>query len=183
MNAQRATPGIYGLLAEFEDTPSLVAAAAEVRRRGYVRVDGYTPFPVEGLAEALGMQRTRMPYVVLLGALIGGLAGFALQYWISVVEYPLNIGGRPLNSWPSFIPVTFEMTILGGALFAVLGMLGLNGLPRPHHPLFAIEDFARTTTDRYFLCIEAQDAQFHETSTRQVLEELGAIKVWDVPAE
>jgi hypothetical protein len=183
MNAPAASRAMYGLLAEFDDTSALVAAAHELRRRGYRRIEGYTPFPVEGLAEAVGFERTRLPLVVLIGAVLGGVAGFALQWWVSVVAYPLNIGGRPLNSWPSFVPVTFELTILGGALFAVLGMLGLNGLPRPHHPLFAMDGFERATTDGYFLCVEADDPEYHETSTRQLLEQLGAKQVWDVPAQ
>jgi len=172
---------LYGLLAEFEDSEGLLHAARALKEHGYDRWEAYTPFPVEGLAEAAGMQRTRMPLVVLIGAIIGGCCGFALQWWVSVKAYPLNIGGRPLNSWPSFIPVTFEMTILGGALFAVLGMLGLNGLPRPHHPLFGIDGFR--TGDGYYLCIQARDPNFDADRTRETLIELNAKNVWGVPQE
>src|SRR5687767_1539184 len=124
---------VHGLLAEFENTDDLIHAAQTLYQRGYRRMDAHTPFPVEGLADALGFTRTRLPLVVLIGAILGGTLGFLLQYWVAVIAYPLNVGGRPigLGTWPSFIPVTFELTILGGSLAAVLGMLGLNGLPRP----------------------------------------------------
>ena len=132
---------LFGLLAEFVDAEELVRAAARTSAEGYREVEAYAPLPVEGLAEALEFRRTRMPEVVLTGGVIGAICGFALQYYVSVVAYPLNIGGRPLMSWPSFVPVIFEMTVLFAALAAVLGMLALNGLPRPHHPLFAIGSF------------------------------------------
>lgn len=167
----------YGLLAEFADASTLIAAAESLRDEGYERMDAFTPFPVDGLAEALGFRRTRLPLVVLTGGILGGCCGFLLQWWISVVAYPLNIGGRPLNSWPAFVPVTFELTILGGALFAVFGMLGLNGLPRPHHPLFGAEGFERATLHGYFLCVEARDSLFDAEQTQRRLEELNATKV------
>ncbi|MCI0555531.1 MAG: DUF3341 domain-containing protein, partial [Anaerolineae bacterium] len=131
-------PFIYGLMAEFENLSDLVVAARRAREEGYRKMDAYTPFPVEGLAEALGFHRTRLPLLVLIGGLIGCAGGFLLQYYLSAIDYPLNIGGRPLNSWPSFIPVTFELTILVAALTAVLGMLALNGLPMPYHPVFNV---------------------------------------------
>jgi hypothetical protein len=174
--------GSFGLLAEFEDADELVAATARTTEAGYRDVEAYAPLPIEGLAEALGFRRTRMPEVVLAGGILGGLAGLALQYYTTVIAYPLNIGGRPPFSWPSFVPVVFEMTVLGAALAAVFGMLALNGLPRPHHPLFAIPSFDRVTQDRFFLCILARDPMFHEQSTRQFLEQLGASEVTDVPA-
>jgi Alternative complex III, ActD subunit len=152
-----------------------------VRTEGYRDAEAYAPFPVEGLAEALGFRRTRMPLVVLIGGIVGGLSGFALQYYCTVVAYPLNIGGRPLVSWPSWVPVIFEMTVLFAALSAVLGMLALNGLPRPHHPLFAIPSFDRASQDRFFLVILAKDPKFHPHSTRRFLEGLGAREVIDVP--
>lgn len=173
---------MYGLLAEFEEPHQLVAAAERVREEGYVYAQAYTPMPVEGLAEALGFHRTRMPLVVLIGAISGGLIGYVMQYWVAVHAYPLNIGGRPLHSWPSFIPVTFEMIVLIGALSAVLGMLALNGLPRPHHPLFAVPSFARASSDGFFLCIETRDAKFDYAATRQFLQSLGAREVVDVDA-
>ncbi|REK18913.1 MAG: DUF3341 domain-containing protein [Planctomycetota bacterium] len=169
-------------MAEFRDPEALVDGARRVREAGYRRFDAFSPMPIEGLAEAIGFTRTRMPLVVLIGGLIGAVAGYLLQYWVSVIAYPLNVGGRPLNSWPYFIPVTFETTVLVAALFGVLGMLALNGLPRPHHPLFAVEQFAHATRDGFFLCIETADARFAGDETRRLLVEAGATEVFDVPA-
>ncbi|MGH7202132.1 MAG: DUF3341 domain-containing protein [Planctomycetaceae bacterium] len=173
---------LYGLLAEFDDPDRLLLAARRARAEGYQRVDAYSPFPMEELADAIGFHRTRMPLVVLIGGIVGTVGGYALQYWVSVIEYPLNIGGRALHSWPAFIPVTFECAVLAASLFAVLGMLALNGLPRPHHPLFQVPQFDRATVDRFFLCIPAADAKFHPATTRQFLEDLQPIEVIDVPA-
>ena len=172
---------LFGLLAEFDGPQALVAAAGRVREAGYRRFEAYSPFPVHGLAEAIGFNKTWLPMLVLIGGAVGCGAGYLLQYWVSAVAYPLNIGGRPLNSWPSFVPVTFEMTILFASLAAVLGMLALNGLPRPHHPLFGIERFDRTTRDGFFLCILARDPQFDERTTRDFLSSLHAKEVIDVP--
>ena len=171
----------FGLLAEFVEPDELVAAAARVYQQGSREFEAYSPMPVEGLAEAVGFPRSRMPLVVLIGGVVGCLIGYGMQYWISVIDYPLNIGGRPLNSWPSFVPVIFEMTVLVGALFAVLGMLAMNGLPRPHHPLFGVPQFDRATQDRFFLCILSRDPLFHERTTREFLPRLGAKEVIDVP--
>jgi Protein of unknown function (DUF3341) len=173
-------PRIYGLLAEFEKPEQLVAAAHRAREAGYRRMDAYTPFPVEGLAEALGRRHTYVPLITLIGGLAGGSGGFALQYWVSKISYPINVGGRPFNSWPAFIPVTFEMTILGAALSAVLGMLALNGLPMPYHPLFNEPRFALASRDRFFLCVEARDRRFDRTETRRLLETLTTRAVMEV---
>jgi hypothetical protein len=166
------TAPIYGMLAEFETPEDLLEAVRRARSVGYRRMDAYTPFPIEHLAEELGFHHTYLPLIVLIGGVLGCVAGFGLQYWISVIDYPMNIGGRPLNSWPAFIPVTFETTILTAALFAVLGMLGLNGLPRPFHPLFNSSRFALATRNRFFLCIEAIDRKFDREATSKFLEDL-----------
>src|ERR1019366_6810536 len=130
-NGMTARPPIYGLLAEFADAQALVAATRRAHDAGFRHMDAYSPFPIEGLAEALGFRKTRLPLIVLIGAVLGGLSGYLLQYWTAVIDYPINVGGRPLHSWPSFMIVTFELTILGASIFAVLGMLALNGLPMP----------------------------------------------------
>jgi hypothetical protein len=163
---------IYGLMAEFHSPETLIHAAEQARRQGFKRMDAYTPFPVEGLAEALGLGRTRVPMIVLIGGIIGCLGGFFLQYWLAVVDYPLNVGGRPLNSWPAFIPVTFEMTILCASLSAFLGVLALNGLPMPYHPVFNVERFGLASRDRFFLCIEAADPIFDRDGTWKFLQSL-----------
>lgn len=171
---------IYGIVGEFDNADDLLEATRRARAQGYVRMDAYTPFPVEGLAEALGFHRTRLPLLVLLGGILGGGGGFFLQYWIAAIDYPLNVGGRPFNSWPAFIPVTFELTILVAALVAVLGMLALNGLPMPYHPLFNVPAFERVTRNGFFLCIEATDPRFDREAIRRFLEEMKAREVCDV---
>jgi len=172
---------LYGLMAEFNDTTSIVAAARKAYAAGYRRMDGHTPFPIEELAEALGYRtRGRLPKLVFAGGLTGCVAGFGLQYWCSVFAYPLNIGGKPLNSWPSFIPITFEVTILLASLAAVLGMLGLNGLPRPYHPVFNVPEFRLASRDHFFLCIEAKDPNFDREATRKFLEGLSPGHVYEV---
>ena len=143
-------------------------------------MDAYTPFPVEGLSEAIGFHKTRVPLIVLVGGIIGCVGGFLLQYWVAVIDYPLNVGGRPLNSWPSFIPVTFELTILFAALSAFLGVLALNGLPMPYHPVFNVEQFQLASRNRFFLCIEAADPRFDRDATRRFLEAMGPQGVYDV---
>jgi hypothetical protein len=165
-------PRLYGLLAEFADPESLVKATNKAYEAGYRKMDAFSPFPIEELTEALRIKSTRLPFVVLLGGLIGGLGGYLLQWWASVVYYPLVIAGKPLHSWPMFIPVTFELTVLGASLAAVLGMLAFNGLPMPHHPLFDVERFAMASRDRFFLCIQSLDAQFDEVKTKEFLEGL-----------
>jgi hypothetical protein len=172
---------LYGLVAEFRSAEELVHAAKAARQAGYRRLDAYSPLLIEELPHALDLSKTRLPAVVLCGGLIGGAFGYGFQYWVSAIEYPLNVGGRPLHSWPSFIPVTFELAILGAALAAVVGMLLLNGLPRPHHPLFGVPAFARATQDRFFLCIESADPQFDIARTRRFLESLAVESVHEVP--
>jgi hypothetical protein len=173
----RRRPPIYGLLAEFDNPTELVAAARHVREAGYRKIDAYTPFPIEELAEALHIHDRRLPLIVLLGGITGGAGGYLLQYWCSVIAYPINVGGRPLHSWPAFIPITFETTILIAAISAVLGMLALNGLPMPYHPLFNVPRFALASRDQFFLCIEADDPIFDIEQTRRFLEELRPLAV------
>jgi hypothetical protein len=175
-----ARPIIYGLIAEFEDPNSLVVAAHRARQRGFVHMDAYSPFPIEELHEALGTHHTRLPLIVLCGGLVGCLGGFLLQYWVSAIAYPINVGGKPYLSWPAFIPVTFECTILAAALSAVLGMLALNGLPMPYHPVFNVSRFALASRNRFFLCIEASDTKFGLEETRRFLETLGPREVTTV---
>lgn len=183
METQDKELKLYGLIAEFDNTDDLVAAAVKVRDAGYVKTDAYAPFPVHGLSEALGVQRTILPWIVLAGGLLGGFGGFMLQYWVSVIEYPMNIGGRPYFSWPSFVPIIFECTILGAGVTTLLGMLGLNGLPQPYHPVFNAQNFERASEDGYFLCVEAADEKFDLQATRSLLEESGPKQVTEVKAE
>ncbi len=172
----------YGLLAEFRTEQEILAAARGARQAGYRKMDAYTPLPVHGLAEELGFTKTRLPAIVLGGGLLGLLGGYALQYWTTVIDYPLNIGGRPLHSWPAFIPITFETTILLAALATVLGMLALNGLPMPYHPVFNVKRFKLATRNRFFLCIEAADPLYERDRTRRFLESLGAHGIHEVEA-
>lgn len=172
---------LYGLVAEFQDADALSAAARETYTAGYRQIEACSPFPVHGLAEAIGSHSTELPSLVLGGGIAGLVAGFGLQFWASVVAYPLNIGGRPMNSWPSFLPVTFELTVLVAALAAVLGMLALNRLPQPWHPLFGVDRFERATQDRFFLVIEASDPLFHRETTMQFLETQQPTGVYEVP--
>jgi hypothetical protein len=175
---------LYGFLAEFDSPEALRECIRRARKEGYGKMDAYTPYPVEGLAEELGVRHSRVPAIVFVFGLIGALTGIVMQYYSAVYGYPLNIGGRPLNSWPSFVIVTFELTILFAGLSAVFGMLALNGLPKPHHPLFNEPRFDRVTQDGFFFCIEAQDAKFDRDSTWKFLESLkpeGVYAVHDLP--
>ena len=165
-------PPIHGILAEFSDAGELVQAIRRAREEGYRDMDAYTPYPIEEVAEELGIHGNRLPLIVLIGGIVGLICGYALQYWVAVIAYPLNVGGRPLNSIPSFIPVTFECTILFAAFAAVFGMLALNGLPMPYHPVFHSPRFAQATRDRFFLCIEATDPRFDREGTRRFIERL-----------
>jgi len=171
---------LHGVLAEFVTAEQLVEAARRTREEGYREIDAYSPFPVEGLDDALGFHRTGVPAAVFIGGALGAVGGYALQYWTSAVDYPLNVGGRPLNSIPAWIVIMFELTILLASLFAVLGMLGLNRLPEPYHPVFNVPEFARATSDRFFLCIEADDPRARRADPRGFLESLHPEKVWDV---
>lgn len=181
-NPQSSVPRerLYGLMAEFDEPTTIVVAARRAHEEGYRQMDAYSPFPIEELTEAIGFTHTKLPLIVLIGGIVGCLGGFTLCYWVSTIAYPLNIGGRPLNSWPAFIPVTFECTILLAALAAVFGMLALNGLPHPYHPVFNVPGFEEVTSNRFFLCIEARDPRFHEDATREFLQQLGARRVSDV---
>jgi Protein of unknown function (DUF3341) len=173
---------LYGLLAEFETPEALLEAAQKTSAEGYKRIDAFTPMPVEGLAEAVGFHRTSLPLVVLIGGILGGLAGFLMQYYANVSSYPLNVAGKPYNSWPAFIPITFELTILGASIFCVFGMLAMNGLPAPYHPVFNAERFALATRDRFFLLIKARDSKFDAAKTKQFLASLKAREVSEVEA-
>ena len=176
----KVRPPIYGLMAEFADPASVVAAAHKVREAGYRKVDAFSPYPMEELSEALDFHHSKLPMLVLIGGVCGLVGGYLLQYWVSVVEYPLNIGGRPFHSWVAFIPPTFETTILLAALTAVFGMLALNGLPEPYHPVFNVPRFALASKDRFFICIEADDPKFDHDETWRFLVSLGPKVVSDV---
>ncbi len=173
-------PRLYGLMAEFDNPADLLAAARAAYAEGYRKMDAYSPMPVHGLAEALGFRRNRLPLIVLLGGLVGCVTAFGMLWAIETIIYPLNVGGRPFNSWPAFIPITFETTILFAALAAVLGMLALNGLPQPYHPVFNAPRFALATHNRFFLCIEAADPKFDLQATRRFLESLHSREVVEV---
>jgi Protein of unknown function (DUF3341) len=180
MSSDAHAPTFYGLMAEFETPDALVTATEKARLAGYRQMDAYSPIPIEELNEALGLKRTRLPRLVFLGGLLGGLGGYGLEYWSQAITYPMNIGGRPYNSWPHFIPVTFETTVLGAALTAFVGMWALNKLPQPYHPVFNVPAFVRASTDRFFLCIEAGDPRFDLDATRRFLEGLHPVGVSEV---
>lgn len=171
---------IYGVMGEFETPEKLIHAVEKAREAGYRRFEAFSPFPVEGLSEAMGLKRNLVPLITLIGGLTGGMGGFGFQYWVAAITYPLNIGGRPFNSWPAFIPVTFELTILGASLAAVFGMLALNGLPQPHHPVFNVHRFSHASADRFFVCIESRDPKFQLAETARFLQGLEAHHVSEV---
>ena len=174
-------PVIYGLLAEFGQAEEVVAAANRTREAGYLRAEAYVPFPVHGLPEALGQHHTKVPAIVFGCGVLGACLGFGMCYYANVISYPWNIGGRPPNSWPAWIPITFELMVLCASFGAVLGMLGLNGLPQPYHPVFNAPNFSLASKNRFFLCVEAKDPKFDPEQTRRFLEELKPISVVEVP--
>jgi len=171
---------LFGLLAEFDSADKLVRATRAAYAAGFRAMDAYSPFPVEGLSEALGSHTSAIPLIGLFGGTAGALTGVTLQYWIHVLALPINVGGRPLDSWPSFLPVTFELAVLFSALSMVAGLLILNRLPEPYHPVFNVAAFARASRDRFFLCVEARDPSFRREDTRRFLEQHGASEVADV---
>ena len=171
---------IYGVIAEFDSPTALVAAARAAREKGYRKLDAYSPFPIEELSDALHLHHNKLPLIVLIGGIVGGTLGYLLQYWVTVVSYPINVGGRPLHSWPAYIVIAFEMTILLASLSAVLGLLGLCGLPMPYHPTFNVPRFALASRNRFFLCIEATDPLFDHDGTCQFLETLEPREVSEV---
>lgn len=174
-------PNIFGLLAEFDKVENVVAAARRTYNAGYRRIDAYSPFPVEELAEAIGFHNNGVALVTLVGGLLGGTGAFMLQWWINTINFPVNVGGRPYNSWPAFIIVTFEMTILFAGLSAVFGMLTMNGLPQPYHPLFNAPRFSRATRDRFFVVILSSDPKYDPIETRAFLEGLSPDSISEVP--
>jgi hypothetical protein len=180
MSSQDSGGRLYGLMAEFDTPTALIAAAEKSRAAGYKKLDAYAPYPIEELVHALGQHHSKLPMMVLGGGIVGCIAGLALQVYVNAIAYSLNIGGKPVLSWPAFVPATFETTILFASLTAVLGMLALNGLPTPYHPVFNVPRFSAASKDRYFLCIEAVDPRFHEVGTRQFLQGLGPTEVSDV---
>ncbi len=164
---------IYGLLAEFSTPGALVEGTRKARvEGGYSKMEAHSPYPVEDLHEAIGFRKNPLPLMVLAAGILGGLSGFAMEYYSAVIDYPINVGGKPLNSWPAFIPVTFELTVLSAALTAVFGMILLNGLPMPYHPLFNVPEFARASSDRFFLFVRWDDPKFDLQETRPFLDQL-----------
>jgi Protein of unknown function (DUF3341) len=182
MHPEPATPAVYGLMAEFEDANALTEAAKRTYAAGYRKMDAYSPFPIEPVWEAMGMHERPVSFFVLCGGIVGMIGGFGLCYWVSTIAYPLNVGGRPFNSWPSFIPVTFELTVLIASFAAVISMLALNGLPMPYHPVFNVPSFLRASQDRFFLSIEAADPKFDRTATHDFLKSLKPKEINEVPA-
>ena len=171
---------VFGLAAEFKNPDDLLRASEQAYARGYRKMDAFAPFAVEGLPEALG-KRTRLPLLVLIGGIIGGTSGYYMQWYANVVSYPINIGGRPIHSWPAFIPITFELAVLCAGLVAFVGALASSGLPRPYHPMFNLPEFERASQDRFFLCIEADDPIFDAKKTREFLQGLNPLTIAEVP--
>lgn len=179
MNPTASAP-LHGIMAEFAHPNAVINAARRAHADGYRHMDAYTPLPIDGLAETLGQRQNPLPLIVLIGGTCGGIGGYLLQWYTLAIDYPLNVGGRPFHSWPAFIPITFEMTVLCAALAGVIGLFALNRLPQPYHPVFNVPAFSRASTDRFFLCIEASDPKFNPSTTRRFLQSLSPISVNDV---
>jgi hypothetical protein len=173
--------GLYGVIGEFSDAQSLLDAANAARKAGYTDTDAFSPFPIHGLAEAVGFHKSRLSIVVLIMGILGGLGGFFMCWYANVVAYPLNIGGKPYNSWPAWIPITFECAILLAAFGAVFGMLALNGLPMPYHPVFNVRRFDQASRDKFFLVIQARDPKFKLDEVRDFFDTLNPREIVDVP--
>jgi hypothetical protein len=180
MQQTPASP-IYGLMAEFDNPTALMRAAEAAYAAGYRQMDAYSPYPIEELAEVIGFPKTRVPLIVLTGGIMGGLSAFALQYWVSAISYPLVVAGRPFNSWPAFVIPCFELTILFASLAGVFGMLALNGLPMPYHPVFNVDRFAGASRDKFFLCLEAADPMFERAESEKFLASLRPDFITEVP--
>jgi len=180
MHVSKEKTGLYGVMAEFDSAQAVVDAAKQAVAAGYTKLEAYTPFPIEELNDIIHKKRTILPKLVLAMAFAGMGTGFALQYWASTIAYPYNIGGRPLATWPAFVIPSYELTILFSALTAAIGMIALNGLPQPYHPVFNVERFTLASTDKFFLVIEAEDAHFAKDQTNTFLQGLGAKGVYDV---
>jgi len=175
-------PAVHGIVAEFDDPDVLVDAVKRTRAAGYRKFDAYSPFPIHGLAEAMEFNDVRIPWMAFFGGITGCLLGLGFQTFVAVVDYPWNVGGKPLFSWPQFIPITFEATVLCTGLCTFVSQFALNGMPRPYHPMFNARNFERATQDRFFLCIESRDPQFDPQSTASFLGELGSLDVSEVAA-
>jgi len=178
---QSETAHLYGLAASFDSPEKIVAAAKKLHDAGYRRAEAYTPFAVKGLCEALGFHRTGVPLIVFVGGLLGAIGGYFMLWYANVISYPWNIGGKPPNSWPAFVPITFEMTVLGASLFALFGMLIINGLPAPYHPMFRAPNFELASQTQFFLCVETTDPKFDVQETRRLLESFEPLAVMEVP--
>lgn len=171
----------WGVLAQFACADELCSAAERVRLAGFKSLEAFSPFPIEGLDKSLALKRSPMPWIILAGGIVGGSSIYSLEYWINLFAYPLNIGGRPLHSWPAFIPPAFEGSVMGASLFAVVGVILVCGLPRLHHPVFEIEAFRRASTDGFFLAVRSDDAKFDASQLMVLLQQAGALQCWEVP--
>lgn len=182
MAAVEQSDKLYGYLAEFQTADALLAAARCIREAGYRKLDAFSPFPLEGLPEAIGIEDSALPYWMLGGGLVGAVTGYGIQYFSAVIDYPILVGGKPFNSWPAFIPATFELAVLFAALTGFVALVLTNGLPRLHHPLFGVPRFDLATRDRFFLLIKANDPSFDRQRTRRQLDECRPAGVFEVPA-
>ena len=180
MRTETASHPLHGVMAEYESGQALVDAARTTMAQGFTRVEAYTPVPIEELNDIIHRKRTILPKLVLTGGLTGMATGFALQYWASVIEYPMNVGGRPMASWTAFIVPSYELTILFASLTAAIGMALLSGLPRPYHPVFNVERFSMASSDKFFLVIESTDPKFDQRAASEFLRTTGAKGVYDV---